>query len=162
MRWRNKQESRASASLRQTSRPTMSHDGWDLSRSPHRPPHWYADQSCYWLTGATLHHTPHFRSDERKQLLVDEMLQAAATWKVGLVAWTVMEHHYHAILRMQQGRSLSRFVSRMHGKSAILVNREDRAPGRQVWRQYWDTLIYTEGDFWSRINYIWWNPIKHG
>jgi putative transposase len=140
----------------------MDRDGWDISRGPHRPLHWYADQSCYWITGATLHHAPHFRSSERKDQFVAEMLASAETWGAELVGWTVMEHHYHALLRLQQGRALPRLIGRMHTRTATLVNREDRTPGRQVWRQYWDTLVHTEGDFWCRINYIWWNPVRHG
>ena len=42
------------------------------------------------------------------------------------------------------------------------VNQEDGTPGRQGWYSYWDRRLWTEGDFWSRINYIWWNPVKHG
>ena len=140
----------------------MSRDGWDISVSPHRPLHWYSDQSCYWITGATLHHAPYFRSDALKQWFVEEMLRAADVWKVDLVAWTLMEHHYHAILRLQEGRALPRFIGRLHTKTATFVNREDHTPGRQVWRQYWDTLIRSEGDFWCRVNYMWWNPVKHG
>jgi hypothetical protein len=34
--------------------------------------------------------------------------------------------------------------------------------GRQVWHQYWDTFLNTEGDYWSRVNYMWWNPVRHG
>jgi putative transposase len=90
------------------------------------------------------------------------MKEAAAAWKVDFVAWTVMEHHYHAILRLQEGRSLPRFIGRLHTKTATFINREDNAPGRRVWRQYWDTLIHTEGDFWSRVNSVWWNPVRHG
>jgi putative transposase len=140
----------------------ISYEAWDISVSRHRPLHWYADDCCYWLTGTTLHHTPYFRSDARKERLVDEMLRAADAWAVELVAWTVLEHHYHLILRTNKGRSLPRFVGRLHGLTAIQTNREDGTPGRQVWRQYWDTLIRSEGDFWSRINYIWWNPVRHG
>lgn len=44
----------------------------------------------------------------------------------------------------------------------MLANERDRTQGRQVWRQYWDTLLRTEGDFWSRVNYIWWKPVRHG
>ena len=140
----------------------MGSDGGDISASPHRPLHWYADQSCYWITGATLYHAPYFRCDQRKQAFVEEMLQAAEAWSVDLVGWTLMEHHYHAILRLEHGRSLPRFIGRVHTKTATLMNREDGRPGRQVWRQYWDTLIRSEGDFWFRINYMWRNPIKHG
>jgi putative transposase len=140
----------------------MPNEEWDISTSRHRPLHWYANQSCYWITGATLHHTPYFRTDTRKQSFVDEMHQAAEAWKVELVGWTLMEHHYHAILRPVEGRSLPRFLGRLHGRTAILVNRQDGAPGRQVWRQYWDTLLRSEGDFWCRINCMWWNPVRHG
>ena len=48
-------------------------------------------------------------------------------------------------------------VSRIH-----FTNDEDRTPGRQVWYSYWDRCLWTEGDFWSRINYIHRNPVKHG
>lgn len=135
---------------------------WDLSRSPHRPLHWYEDQGCYWVTGATLHHIPHLRRDDRKQRFVDELYPAAERWGVTLVAWTLMEHHYHMVLRAEVGRSLPRFFGRLHGKTASFVNEQDGAPGRTVWRQYWDTRLRSEGDFWSRINYTWWNPVKHG
>jgi putative transposase len=140
----------------------MSSDGWDISVSPHWPLHWYSDQSCYWVTGATLYHAPHFQSDHRKRYFVEEMRQAAEAYRVELVGWTLMDHHYHAILRLEEGRSLPRFLGRLHTKTSALVNNEDRTPGRKVWRQYWDTFIRSEGDFWCRINYMWWNPVKHG
>jgi putative transposase len=140
----------------------MKNDEWDISASPHRPLHWYENQGCYWVTGATLYHAPHFRCDSRKERLVEEMLAAAEAWRVELVGWTVMEHHYHAILLVEQGRALPRFLGRLHGRTAALINRVDGMPGRQVWRQYWDTLIRSEGDFWCRINYMWLNPVKHG
>ncbi|PJC47743.1 MAG: transposase, partial [Candidatus Omnitrophica bacterium CG_4_9_14_0_2_um_filter_42_8] len=33
---------------------------------------------------------------------------------------------------------------------------------RKVWYQYWERLIRTEEDFYTRINYIHNNSIKHG
>src|SRR5437764_1221463 len=114
----------------------MTSDGWDISVSPHRPLHWYSDQDCYWLTAATLHHVPHFRADERKDCFVREMLEAARAWDIQLVAWTLMEHHYHAILRVDRGRSLVRFIGRLHGRTSMFINQLERSPGRQVWRQY--------------------------
>ena len=41
-------------------------------------------------------------------------------------------------------------------------NQEDGTPGRQVWYSYWDRCLWTEGDFWSRINYIHRNPVEAG
>jgi hypothetical protein len=52
------------------------------------------------------------------------------------VGWTVMEHHYHAIVRPAEGSRLPKFVSRLHGRVAICINREDQTPGRVVFYQY--------------------------
>lgn len=73
-----------------------------------------------------------------------------------------MEHHYHAILWLDRADTLPKFVGRVHGRVAMSLNRADGCSGRRVWRQYWDTVLRTEGDFWSRINYIWSNPVRHG
>jgi putative transposase len=141
----------------------VTEDGEDrISISRHPPLHLHAAGGHYWLTGATLHHQPYLRDDRYKEWFVAEMLQAATPWKVEVIAWTLMEHHYHAIGRPEDANLLPRFIGRLHGKTAILMNRAARTPGRQVWRQYWDTLLRSEGDFWSRVNYMWWNPVRHG
>jgi hypothetical protein len=41
-------------------------------------------------------------------------------------------------------------------------NEEEGCPGRQGWYQFWDRTLWTEGDLWSRINYVHRNPVKHG
>src|SRR5688500_9389787 len=101
----------------------------DVSASPHRPIHWYADRECYWLTGATLHHDPHLREDGRKACFVREFLAAADRWLIEPVGWTLMEHHYHAIVWCQEGRSLPRFLARLHTKTSTYCNRLDDTPG---------------------------------
>jgi len=140
----------------------LNEDEIHISRSRHRPLHAYADNACYWITAATLEHQPRFRDDARKAYFVTELHAAAATWGVEVVAWTLMEHHYHAILVPQVGKSLARLLGRLHGQTARFVNGLDDRHGEEVWRQYWDVFLRTEGDYWSRINYIWWNPVRHG
>ena len=132
-----------------------------ISESVHRPLHYYLDNNCYWLSAATLHHQPFFREDARLDLLAQELESSAAIWSVECIAWVIMEHHHHAIVHVANARTLPRFVQRLHGRTARLLNLDDGTPGRQVWRQYWDRLLRTEGDFWSRLNYVWWNPVKH-
>jgi hypothetical protein len=57
---------------------------------------------------------------------------------------------------------LYQFVKRLHGDSAIRLNKLDNTPGRKVWYQYWDRFPRNERDFWAYFNYIHINPIKHG
>jgi putative transposase len=42
------------------------------------------------------------------------------------------------------------------------LNASDNTHGRQVWHNYWDTCVRTEADYWTRFNYVHYNPIKHG
>lgn len=69
------------------------------SRSAHRPLHIYANGASYWVTAATLHHTPYLREEVRKEHFTRELYEAADRWQIEVVAWTLMEHHYHAIFR---------------------------------------------------------------
>ena len=32
----------------------------------------------------------------------------------------------------------------------------------KVWYNYWDTCITFESSYYTRISYIWFNPVKHG
>jgi putative transposase len=31
-----------------------------------------------------------------------------------------------------------------------------------VWWNYWDTCLLTETDYYTRLRYVFWNPVKHG
>lgn len=57
---------------------------------------------------------------------------------------------------------VGRWIIAVHSESSLKWNREEGCPGRQVWYQFWDRTLWTEGDFWSRINYVHGNPVKHG
>ena len=41
-------------------------------------------------------------------------------------------------------------------------NNEDEMNRRKVWWNYWDSRIRSERDYYSRLRYVFWNPVKHG
>lgn len=47
-------------------------------------------------------------------------------------------------------------------RTSYQLNALDKTQGRTVWYSYWDTCIRGERDFWTRFNYIHYNPVKHG
>ena len=57
---------------------------------------------------------------------------------------------------------LSSIISSLHKFTSRQWNIQDKVKGRKVWWNYWDTCITNEGSCYSRINYIHWNPVKHG
>jgi len=81
---------------------------------------------------------------------------------LALLAWVILDNHYHVIFKAQRGNLLPRFFGRLHGSASRQINQRDSRVGRQVWHNYWDTSIRTEGDLWTRFNYLHNNPVKHG
>jgi hypothetical protein len=72
------------------------------------------------------------------------------------------EFHPPHIYEYNAVAPIYKFIKRLHGDSAIQLNKLDNTPGRQVWYQYWDRFPRNERDFWAYFSYIHLNPIKHG
>jgi REP-associated tyrosine transposase len=130
--------------------------------SRHRPVHFYVGGGCYFITAAIIDHQPLLCTPQRLAWFADRLAGAVVAEISELVAWVILPDHYHAIIRVPQERSIARLLHRLHGEAAHQLNLEDGTPGRQVWYSYWDHCLWTEGDLWSRINYIHRNPVKHG
>ena len=80
-----------------------------------------------------------------------------------MIAWVVLHNHYHAIVESPDNPlNLSKFTGSYHKFTASQWNSADKTLGRKVWWNYWDTCIRSEQDYYNRLRYIFWNPVKHG
>lgn len=79
-----------------------------------------------------------------------------------LAAWVVLANHYHFLFLPRSGFELGNFMKRLNGRTSRELNLLDDTKGRTIWYTYWDTCIRGERDFWTRFNYIHYNPVKHG
>ncbi len=125
------------------------------------PPHVYEDDACYFLTASTLGRQ-RLLGPSRRTTFRNILREMTSRYRVKLYAWVILANHYHLLLHIPAGSSLSAFIKVLHSQSAGLLNRLDGTPGRKVWCQYWDRFPRDERDFWSYFNYIHINPLKHG
>jgi putative transposase len=132
------------------------------STSPHRPPHLYVDEAWYFVTSSTVNKIRILSSDEHLSLWVSIFIGLVAEFKVKVTAWVVLPNHYHFLFLPKRGSDLGVFMKRCNGRTSYELNSLDQTKGRSVWYSYWDTCIRGEGDFWTRFNYIHYNPVKHG
>lgn len=132
------------------------------SRSPHRPPHLYMDGAWYFVTASIVDKAPILSSEEHFNLWVNALKELVAEFRIKLTAWVVLTNHYHLLFLPRRGSDLGLFMKRLHGRTSRELNACDDTPGRSVWYSYWDTYIRGERDFWTRFNYIHYNPVKHG
>ena len=130
---------------------------------PHAPVHRLEESGAYIVTAGTYLKLPVFSGPERLTLLQDTLLRVADECGWNLQAWAVLSNHYHFVgVSLKDSRSLTLLIKRLHGSTAVELNRLDGISGRKVWHQYWDTHLTYEKSYLARLNYVHQNPVKHG
>jgi len=131
----------------------------------YHPPHIYLNETIYFITAKTFFKTKFFNTDSKKKLLARILNEMAIKFKIAVYGWVILSDHYHLLIGTKNKEALIKFIKNFHGKSAFLLNKFNnlnklRSP--KIWDNYWDRCIRNEKDFYTRLNYIHHNPIKHG
>ena len=135
----------------------------------HNPPHLFRDRAMYMVTAGTYQKQSVIYTDERKMFWYDTLKYVLEKYGWRLYAWVVLDNHYHVLLgnNAKSGdfavqSTISSIISSLHKYTSRRWNTQDNAKGRKVWWNYWDSCVSDENAYYSRINYIHWNPVKHG
>jgi putative transposase len=128
----------------------------------HSPLHQLGEAGAYMVTAGTYRKLRIFDSDERLDMVQAKLSQLAARLGWQLQAWAIMANHYHIVaVPEREGADMVSLVRGLHTETAIAANRLDRAPGRKVWFQYWDTHLTFARSYFARLNYVHNNPVHH-
>jgi putative transposase len=134
-----------------------------FKRYIHAPAHYFESHATYIVTAGTLKKEHLINSDQKKECVLTNLRQEIEKYKWELLAWVILINHYHILLKASDhASSLAQLIRNVHTFSARELNKLDRCPGRRVWWNYWDTCITNERSYYARLNYIHWNPVRHG
>ncbi|MGA7485619.1 MAG: transposase [Xanthobacteraceae bacterium] len=116
--------------------------------------------------------------DRRSRLLTEHVEQLRAAFRYTQVrhpfkieATVVLPDHLHAIWSLPQGdadfalrwRLIKSALSRALPRAESVSRSRHMKGGRGVWqRRYWEHTLRDEDDFERHVNYIHYNPVKHG
>lgn len=128
----------------------------------HRPPHIYKDAVIYFITCSTANKLRLFDKEQKKEMLLEVIFKACDRFTKQLLAWTVLDNHYHVLVESDKGEKLAQFVNNINANSSRILNKFENCIGRKIWYQYFDRCIRDEKDYWTRFNYMHHNCIKHG
>jgi putative transposase len=130
---------------------------------PHAPLHRLSEEGTYIVTAATLDKAHLFKGEARLEYLQEALLTHVQQAGWVLEAWAIFSNHYHFVAHMQPGSVLlNDLLRKLHRATAIHINELDRALGRQVWFQFWETRLTFEASYLARLTYVHRNPVKHG
>jgi putative transposase len=129
----------------------------------HAPVHRLGEAGAYIVTAGTYQKQHFFASPERLTILHDRLLDLAQSFGWMLQAWALFSNHYHFVgIAPPDPASLRALIRQLHWETAVSVNDLDGTPGRKVWFNYWDKLLTFEKSYLVRLNYVHYNPQKHG
>jgi len=128
----------------------------------HNPPHIYLDDTIYFITARTIEKNNYFSSDKKKEILKNKLSETVHELKIIIYAWVILGNHYHLLIKINKNKNLSKLIQLFHGRTSYILNKIDNKKGRQVWFNYWDYCIRNDEDFNNHLDYINFNPVKHG
>lgn len=128
----------------------------------HAPPHFQNIRGEYLISAACYEHRHIFIMPEELSLLAGELLDGLHKAQLRYVAWVCLPNHYHVLLETETLTGVSEAVRKIHSRVATQINGLQKQRGRQVWFRYSDRYIRTEAHHWASVNYVHYNPIKHG
>ena len=126
----------------------------------HAPPHYVTQDREFLFTAACYEHIAHMHTAERRQLLLDRCFEQAQAAGIAIHAWVILPNHYH-LLAQPASNDLRSFFAHIHGATSFMWNNEDHKRGRKVWYRYADRAIRSERHYYTTLNYIHFNPVKH-
>ncbi len=117
-------------------------------------------------------------ADRHSDLLVQNVAalrasvaRARALYPFSIDAWVVLPEHLHAIWTLPDGDAdfSTRWTLIKRGFSARIAKGESRSASRVakgergIWqRRFWEHTVRDEADFVRHVNYVHFNPVKHG
>lgn len=127
-----------------------------------RPKHLLQDNSFYFITVKTIQGQWFLKPKKYKEILLETIKNKTQKFSLVLVAYAILNNHYHLIIKVKNAKDLNMFMKELNGASSYAINSADNATSRKIWWNYYDHIIRNDMDFFKHLNYIHQNPIKHG
>ncbi|MEH1872488.1 REP-associated tyrosine transposase [Nostoc sp.] len=128
---------------------------------PHSPPHPVENSEFYLITVTCYEHKCRINSEERRQQLLNQLFEHFTYQDIEILAWVVLPNHYHLLVKNLDFKRLSKVLRSIHGSIARQWNLEDNLTGK-LWCSFSDRAIRSERHYYTTLNYIHYNPVKHG
>jgi putative transposase len=129
----------------------------------HSPPHPFVGPGRYLISAANYEHRHIMAALGRRTDFEARLLSKLQETGVKTYAWAVLSNHYHALVGVKNLDEVSTAIKNLHGTTSREWNLADGVIGkRQTWYHFSDRKIRGDEHFYQAMNYIHYNPVKHG
>jgi REP element-mobilizing transposase RayT len=94
-------------------------------RNIYSPFHIYKDDTIYFITARTVEKEKLFDIEKKKKIFYRTLKNVLERYNYLLYAWTILDNHYHLLMKIAEGENLKFFVKDLHALSAKRLNELD-------------------------------------
>jgi putative transposase len=136
---------------------------------------WYVPGGTYFFTLVTLHRRPILCTDMARRCLHEAIDKVRADWPCDIVAIALLPDHIHTVWTLPHEdagypirwkrikEEFTRSFLASGGTEIMPSSSRLRQLERGIWqRRYWEHTVRDEEDLKRCVDYIHWNPKKHG
>ena len=118
---------------------------------------YYGRGEIHFVTFSCYRRIPLLRTIEARNVFVEALGAIRDRYKFSLVGYVVMPEHVHLLLS-EPDKALLRVALQ-----ALKISVSKRAKERPFWQaRYYDFNVFTWSKRSEKLDYIHWNPVKHG
>src|ERR1051326_5160716 len=111
----------------------------------------------YFFTLASYRRRPVLTRPEVRSVLRDALRETRIRWPFQIEAWVLLPDHLHCLWSLPDGDA--DFSKRW----SVIKRLTTQRLGLSVWQsRFWEHLIRDDEDHGKHMDYIHWNPVKHG
>ncbi|HEV8721971.1 MAG TPA: transposase [Candidatus Binatia bacterium] len=134
----------------------------------------YVPDGTYFFTVKTLERQPILTQEHYRLALREAIIDVRTKLPFQSLAWVLLPDHLHAIWKLPESDAdfsmrwslIKQHVTRQCADRAATVlvsqSRQRRREGTISQRRFWEHLIRDETDLERHVDYIHYNPVKHG
>jgi putative transposase len=126
---------------------------------------YYLPNSIVFITSVTKDRIKIFNSKENMDLYWDVMRKLMLLHLFEMMAYTIMPDHFHWLIKLpQENPNFSKILLSFKGNFTYQYKKiHNSSTPLTLWqRRFWDHVIRDEKDFCVHLDYIHWNPVRHG
>ncbi len=136
----------------------------EYKKYKNNPPHLFIENAKYFITASTLGKYPYLKSDDAKWAAIDYLSTSLEAYDWTMEDWVILDNHIHIMVNApDDAKTLSKVMNNFHRFTANWLSKNNiKKIDGKYFHNYWDTCITYDNSYFTRINYIWYNPVKHG
>ncbi len=124
----------------------------------------YIPDAPVFITAVCYNRKPFLQDEQDKQVLLEVMREVKGSKPFSMVAYAIMDNHFHWIIVPGPTHDFSQIMQAVKVRFTDRYKRNNGIESEtRIWQQrFWDHVIRDHEDMQRHIEYIHYNPVKHG